>query len=75
MTLITSGCAPFRTCSIVVSPLIALMQDQVQKMQAQGVPACFLGSGQVPARRPSAPRLFGIFLSPLSSHYESSLLS
>jgi hypothetical protein len=33
-------------CSVVVSPLIALMEDQVQKLQAQGVTACFLGSGQ-----------------------------
>merc|ERR1712151_935021 len=31
---------------IVISPLIALMRDQVASLMEKGVPACFLGSGQ-----------------------------
>eukprot|EP01043_Picozoa_sp_COSAG02_P008478 COSAG02_NODE_272_length_26345_cov_761.363179_5_plen_1026_part_00 len=33
-------------CAIIVSPLISLMHDQVEKMRAMGVRACFLGSAQ-----------------------------
>ena len=32
--------------AVIISPLISLMQDQVQKMCAHGVAACFLGSAQ-----------------------------
>ncbi|KAG0716014.1 Werner syndrome ATP-dependent helicase [Chionoecetes opilio] len=32
--------------TVVVSPLISLMQDQVLALQAMNIPACFLGSGQ-----------------------------
>ncbi|CBY40985.1 unnamed protein product [Oikopleura dioica] len=31
---------------ICVSPLISLMQDQVDQLNAKGIPACFLGSAQ-----------------------------
>lgn len=34
--------------TIVVSPLISLMQDQVQQLQAQGVEAAYLNSSQSP---------------------------
>ena len=33
-------------CAVIVSPLISLMHDQVEKMCALGVRACFLGSAQ-----------------------------
>lgn len=33
--------------TLVVSPLISLMQDQVQSLQKVNIPACLLGSGQV----------------------------
>jgi superfamily II DNA helicase RecQ len=31
---------------LVVSPLISLMHDQVEALNARGVPAAFLGSAQ-----------------------------
>jgi ATP-dependent DNA helicase RecQ len=34
--------------TLVVSPLISLMQDQVQQLQAQGVEAAYLNSSQTP---------------------------
>jgi len=37
--------------SLVVSPLISLMQDQVNAIRARGVPAAFLSSTQSPAER------------------------
>ena len=40
--------------TIVVSPLIALMQDQVDRMQANGVPATFVNSSLPPAERARA---------------------
>jgi ATP-dependent DNA helicase RecQ len=36
-------------CAVIVSPLISLMHDQVEKMRALGVRACFLGSAQTDA--------------------------
>ena len=35
--------------AVVVSPLISLMQDQVEALQARGVAACYLGSAQADA--------------------------
>ncbi|KAM9455992.1 bifunctional 3'-5' exonuclease/ATP-dependent helicase WRN isoform 2-T2 [Clarias gariepinus] len=32
--------------SVVISPLIALMEDQVMQLQMSNIPACFLGSAQ-----------------------------
>src|SRR5258708_36130857 len=44
--------------TVVVSPLIALMKDQVDAMQASGVPATFLNSSL--AQGESQPRLLGL---------------
>ena len=38
-------------CALVVSPLIALMQDQVRSLRARGVPAACLTSLQLPGER------------------------
>src|SRR5437016_11338816 len=37
--------------TVVVSPLIALMQDQVDRLQANGVPATFVNSSLNPSER------------------------
>src|SRR5579862_1086818 len=44
--------------TVVVSPLIALMKDQVDALQAAGVPATFLNSSLAPGE--SRPRLRGL---------------
>src|SRR2546429_9664865 len=44
--------------TVVVSPLIALMKDQVDALQASGVPATFLNSSLGPGE--SRPRLRGL---------------
>ncbi len=44
--------------TVVVSPLIALMKDQVDGLQAAGVPATFLNSSLAPGE--SRPRLRGL---------------
>src|SRR5437016_12732517 len=44
--------------TVVVSPLIALMKDQVDGLQAGGVPATFLNSSLAPGE--SRPRLRGL---------------
>src|SRR5438034_6220385 len=44
--------------TVVVSPLIALMKDQVDQLQASGVPATFLNSSLAPGE--SRPRLRGL---------------
>src|SRR5215468_9271019 len=44
--------------TVVVSPLIALMKDQVDGLQASGVPATFLNSSLAPGE--SRPRLRGL---------------
>ena len=43
---------------VVISPLIALMQDQVDALQALGVAAGFLNSSQDPARRRAVEAAF-----------------
>jgi ATP-dependent DNA helicase RecQ len=42
--------------TVVVSPLISLMKDQVDALQANGVPAVQINSGQSPAERSAAER-------------------
>jgi len=37
--------------SIIISPLISLMEDQVHGLQASNIPACFLGSAQTNSGR------------------------
>ena len=37
--------------TMVVSPLISLMEDQVQQLRDEGIPACFLNSSLSPALR------------------------
>lgn len=55
---------------IVISPLIALMRDQVQALQARGIAAGFLASGQTEEerrdvfRRMSESKQFLLYLSP-----------
>src|ERR1035438_5613696 len=44
---------------VVISPLIALMQDQVDAMRALGVRAGFLNSTQEPAERREMESAFG----------------
>src|SRR5437899_6819262 len=44
--------------TVVVSPLIALMKDQVDALTASGVPATFLNSSLAPGE--SRPRLRGL---------------
>ena len=43
--------AHLRRLAVVVSPLIALMKDQVDGLRQAGVPAAFLNSSQTPAER------------------------
>ena len=43
--------AHLKRLAIVVSPLIALMKDQVDGLREAGVPAAFLNSSQTPAER------------------------
>ena len=43
--------------TVVVSPLIALMQDQVDRLQANGIAATFVNSSLSTARRKSVPSL------------------
>src|SRR5437899_2651675 len=44
--------------TVVVSPLIALMKDQVDALRAAGIPATFLNSSLAPGE--SRPRLRGL---------------
>jgi len=37
--------------TVVISPLIALMQDQVERLEANGIPATFVNSSLAPAER------------------------
>ena len=37
--------------TVVISPLIALMQDQVDRMRANGIPATFVNSTLIPVER------------------------
>ena len=48
--------AHLRRLAIVVSPLIALMKDQVDGLRQAGVPAAVLNSSQTPAERASVMR-------------------
>lgn len=42
--------------TLVISPLIALMEDQVRALTARGVPATFLASSLDPAERQTRER-------------------
>jgi ATP-dependent DNA helicase RecQ len=48
--------AHLRRLAVVVSPLIALMKDQVDGLRQAGVPAAVLNSSQTPAERASVMR-------------------
>ena len=41
----------FPGITIVISPLIALMKDQVDSLRANGIPACFINSSQTDAEQ------------------------
>ncbi|GAC1639962.1 MAG: hypothetical protein NVS9B14_21290 [Candidatus Acidiferrum sp.] len=66
-------------CAIVVSPLIALMQDQVAQLQELGIPAALLNSSQSPQQRQVVRREASqgkfrlLYLSPESIAQESTL--
>src|SRR5436190_19285715 len=65
--------------AIVISPLIALMQDQVAQLDEMGIPAAVLNSSQSPSQRESVRRdaLSGkfrlLYLSPESIAQEGTL--
>ena len=48
--------AHLRRLAVVVSPLIALMKDQVDGLRQAGVPAAVLNSSQTPAERAAVMR-------------------
>jgi ATP-dependent DNA helicase RecQ len=56
--------AHLRRLAVVVSPLIALMKDQVDGLREAGVPAAFLNSSQAPAERAQVLRGLG------AGHYQ-----
>jgi ATP-dependent DNA helicase RecQ len=41
----------FSGITIVISPLIALMKDQVDSLKANGIEACFINSSQTSAEQ------------------------
>ncbi|MGH7417291.1 MAG: DEAD/DEAH box helicase, partial [Candidatus Rokuibacteriota bacterium] len=51
--------AHLKRLAIVVSPLIALMKDQVDSLREAGVPAAYLDSSQTPGERAEVLRGLG----------------
>ena len=69
-----------KSLALVISPLISLMEDQVRLMDATGIPATFLGSGQKDSsgelRRAYNQELSLLYITPeLCLRKESSLIS
>jgi ATP-dependent DNA helicase RecQ len=51
INLLSIASSLFSGITIVISPLIALMKDQVDSLKANGIEACFINSSQTSAEQ------------------------